>query len=151
MKNGSTVHFWSDAATLPADGTQAPYGVCTISPTPRTKFTTDKNAVTCKHCLRLLAAALRDPARIAAALTVPAEVAAAAATADGRVSIITTAAERRQIARVMNFDARVSFAIDWNKIAQTARELNANFEVRANDDASMTVTMFWAYAADEAL
>jgi hypothetical protein len=78
---------------------------------------------------------LRDPQRIADALTVP--------------GLVTTEPERRQIARSLQFDARTAFAIDWNKIAQTARELGAHFEARSANDGAVVVTMFWAYDADE--
>ena len=65
--------------------------------------------------------------------------------------IITTAAERRQIARVLEFAPRVVQYIDWASVAKTASEMGANWEARWSKDESVTVTMFWAYAEGEAL
>jgi len=64
-------------------------------------------------------------------------------------TIITTEPERRQIARVLEFSAQLASHINWESIAQTARELNANFEARRKANDSMGVTIFWAYRDDE--
>jgi hypothetical protein len=64
-------------------------------------------------------------------------------TTDTRPEITMTAPEGRQIARVLHFPmAPMCFA-------QTARELGAHFEVRYANDGACTITMFWAYTADE--
>lgn len=60
-------------------------------------------------------------------------------------TIITTAPESRQVARVLTIDANHTPYIDWNKIAQTARKLGAHFEVRTGTDDALTVTFFWSY------
>jgi hypothetical protein len=52
--------------------------------------------------------------------------------------------EQRQIARVLTFAADVVLHIDWNKVAQTARELGAHFEARTTDAGACVITMFWA-------
>jgi hypothetical protein len=73
-------------------------------------------------------------------------------TTDTRPEITMTAPEGRQIARVLHFPmAPMCLApyINWENIAQTARELGAHFEVRYANDGACTITMFWAYTADE--
>ena len=60
-----------------------------------------------------------------------------------------TAPEPRQIARVLTFDAMQSLYINWDHIAQTARELGAHFEVRTNPPGDIRITMFWAYDETE--
>jgi hypothetical protein len=63
--------------------------------------------------------------------------------------IVTTAPEARQIAKVLEFSAFATPHISWDSIARTARELGANFEARFTDQGACTVTMFWAYAAED--
>jgi hypothetical protein len=70
-------------------------------------------------------------------------------TTDTRPEITMTAPEGRQIARVLHFQAPLSNHINWESIAATARELGAHFEVRFANNGDCTVTMFWAYTADE--
>jgi hypothetical protein len=64
-------------------------------------------------------------------------------------NITLTAPEFRQVAEVVEFDnpAHV-YHINWQSIADKARELGANFEVRFTDKGCCTVTFFWAYRDD---
>lgn len=64
-------------------------------------------------------------------------------------TIIRTESEARQIARVMEIDARHAAYIDWNKVATTARQMGAHFEARTAQDGACTVTFFWAYSEAE--
>ena len=65
------------------------------------------------------------------------------------MTVITAAAEQRQVARTFDFDATLAPYVNWDSIARTARELGAHFEARYGQDGSLTVTMFWAYRDDE--
>lgn len=65
------------------------------------------------------------------------------------IPLVITTPEQRQIARTLEFSRTLAPHIDWNSIAQTARELGAHFEARRTDDGACTVTMFWAYPEGE--
>jgi hypothetical protein len=65
------------------------------------------------------------------------------------ITIVTTAPERRQIARVLEFTPQAAKYIDWNAVATAARELGAHFEARHANDGACTITFFWAYADGE--
>lgn len=64
-------------------------------------------------------------------------------------NIIQTLPEYRQIARVLEFSPVTAPHINWNSIAETARQLGAHFEARTDNQGACTVTMFWRYEADE--
>ena len=64
--------------------------------------------------------------------------------------IVITPAERRQVARVIEFSRDIVLYVDWNRIAETARDLGAHFDCRTSPDGSMTVTLFWTYSPEEA-
>ena len=64
-------------------------------------------------------------------------------------TIITTAPEARQIARVLNFLPHLAPYIRWDSVAEQARELGAHFEARYANDGACTVTLFWSYTEDE--
>ena len=68
--------------------------------------------------------------------------------------LITTTPERRQVARVLTFPSNLSgvnlaLYVNWERIAEQARELGAHWEVRSEQGGALTVTMFWAYGPDE--
>jgi hypothetical protein len=64
-------------------------------------------------------------------------------------TIITAPAEYRQIAKHMAFPPDFARHINWESIAQTARELGAHFEARYSQTGECTITMFWSYTEDE--
>ena len=64
-------------------------------------------------------------------------------------TVVTTASEKRQIAKVLEFPADLAPYILWESIATQARELGAHFEARYTDKGACTITMFWAYADGE--
>ena len=61
------------------------------------------------------------------------------------IAITTTTPERRQIARVLHFDAILAEYINWDAIGRTARELGAHLEARTHQDSAQTITLFWTY------
>ena len=63
--------------------------------------------------------------------------------------IVTSPAEDRQIAKVLEFPSAYAPYIAWDTIAQTARELGAHFEARQMSDGACTITFFWSYDPDE--
>ena len=69
------------------------------------------------------------------------------ADAPARMPLILTAPETRQIARVLQFPPDLARHIDFEKIAESARQLGADFEARFARDGACTVTIFWSEAA----
>ena len=67
----------------------------------------------------------------------------------GTITIVQTQPERRQIARVLPFTADLAPYINWDQIAQQAREMGADFETRGGMTDSVIVTIFWRYAEQE--
>ena len=63
--------------------------------------------------------------------------------------IVTTAPESRQILEVLDFQPMFARHINWDSIAERARECGASFEARWTDRGACMVTLFWAYTADE--
>lgn len=63
--------------------------------------------------------------------------------------IIEQPAERRQIAKVLDFPPALAPFIEWQIVAQQARDLGSHFEARFADDGACTVTLFWSYTGDE--
>jgi hypothetical protein len=57
------------------------------------------------------------------------------------IDLITTSPEQRQIAKVIELDDYAEY-LDWNKVAKTARDLGAHFEVRFGEG-GCCITMFW--------
>lgn len=63
--------------------------------------------------------------------------------------IVTTTPEQRQISRARHFPPDLAQYIDWREVADTARQLGCHWDVRRNDDFSITVTWFWTYTERE--
>jgi hypothetical protein len=63
--------------------------------------------------------------------------------------IITVPPQQRQIAKTLPFDPTLALYINWESIAEQAKQLGADFEVRREDNGAVTVTLFWRYL-DEA-
>ncbi len=63
-------------------------------------------------------------------------------------TLLTQPAEKRQIAKVLEFSQKTARHINWDSVAADARELGAHFDARFQDGAC-TVTMFWAYQEEE--
>lgn len=59
-------------------------------------------------------------------------------------------AHARHIAKVLAFDAHQAPYIDYNRIAQQARELGAGFDVHYAQHGAATITMFWPLTDAEA-
>jgi hypothetical protein len=65
------------------------------------------------------------------------------------ITYTTTTPETRQIARVLAFEERLVPYIDWNKMAETARQLGSQWEVRATPEHPIVVTFFWVVTTDD--
>ncbi len=61
------------------------------------------------------------------------------------MTIITTTPERRHLAKVLTFPAALAQHIAFDKIAQDATNLGANFDVRYTPE-GVTVTLYWVLA-----
>ena len=64
-----------------------------------------------------------------------------------RLATVLRPAEVRQIARILQFPPDLARHIDFEKIAESARQLGADFEARFARDGACTVTIFWSEAA----